>query len=280
MSAVTVGVLHPGAMGASVVSALVQTGQSVLWDPTHRSEATIKRATAAGAQACESLAELCERCDVLISVCPPENALELAVSIADLNYLGVYVDVNAISPGTAMQIALRFPRRFVDGGIIGPPATKSGTTRLYLSGPGAREIALHFDTSLLEARVLDGGETAASALKMCYAAWTKGSAALLLNSRALAEALGVGQALDTEWEISQPGVLERAQATAGTIAPKAWRFEGEMDQIAATFAATGLPAGFHGGAADFYARLTQFKGQNRVSLADLLASLTEGLDRQ
>ena len=275
MSAVSVGVLHPGAMGATVVSALVQIGQSVLWDSTHRSEATIRRAEEAGAQACESLAELCERCDVLISVCPPENALELAISIADLNYLGRYVDVNAVSPGTAMQIALLFPDRFVDGGIIGPPATTSGTTRLYLSGPGAPEIVQLFDTSLLEARVLDGSETAASALKMCYAAWTKGSAALLLNSRALAEALGVGQALDTEWAISQPRVLERAQTTATGTAPKAWRFAGEMDQIAATFAATGLPDGFHEGAADFYGRLTQFKDQNGVSLADLLAALTE-----
>jgi hypothetical protein len=127
-----------------------------------------------------------------------------------------------------------------------------------VSGPAATEVAALFAPTDLEAVVLAGDVAAASALKMCYAAWTKGTSALLLAIRAAAAAHGVEAALVAEWERTQPGLAARSQAAAGT-ARKAWRFAGEMDQIAACFAEAGLPDGFAGAAAELYRRLAIFK---------------------
>ena len=103
------------------------------------------------------------------------------------------------------------------------------------------------------------GVGAASALKMCYAAFTKGSSALLLAVRALAESNGVTGELLAEWDISQPGLATRSANTAKSTSPKAWRFAGEMREIAATFRAADLPDGFHQAAADLYARMAALK---------------------
>lgn len=268
-----VGVLHPGAMGASVVQALTANGHEVFWSQVSRSNETRTRALAAGAKSCASLAELCDLCEVIVSVCPPESATELAEEVAAQQFTGLFADVNAISPVRVLQISKQFPDSYVDGGIIGPPALKPGTTRLYLSGSRASEVHQLFGESVLEPVILTGALTAASALKMCYASWTKGSAALLLNTRALAEALDIGDSLEAEWERSQAGTLARARATVAGTAPKAWRFSGEMEEIANTFAAAGLPDGFHQGAADFYERLAEFKDQSGVSLADMFELL-------
>ena len=120
-----------------------------------------------------------------------------------------------------------------------------------------------------------GGGAAASALKMCYAAWSKGNTALLLSVRALAERYSVGAELEDEWGLSQPGALRRLEAAASAVAPKAGRFAGEMREIADTYERGGLPRSFHDGAADFYAELATFKNRQGVSLADILTHLQE-----
>ena len=97
---------------------------------------------------------------------------------------------------------------------------------------------------------------AASAVKMAYASWTKGSAALLLAARALARAEGVEETLLAEWGISQPGLEERSARAAGSAAAKGWRWIAEMEEIAATMAAAGLPEGFHQAAAEIYRRFS------------------------
>ena len=89
---------------------------------------------------------------------------------------------------------------------------------------------------------------------MAYAAWTKGSAALLLTVRALARAEGVEETLLAEWGISQPGLEARSAGAAGAAAAKGWRWIAEMEEIAATMAAVGLPEGFHQAAAEIYRR--------------------------
>ena len=138
-----------------------------------------------------------------------------------------------------------------DGGGAGrrrhhrPAASRAGTTRLYLAGPRAGEIASLFKGSALETVEMPGDVGTASALKMAYAAWTKGSSALLIAVRALAIREGVDGALRAEWERSQPGLGGRSESAVAANAKKAWRFVGEMEEIAATFAAAGLPAGFH-----------------------------------
>jgi len=260
-------------MGATVVAALASSGRRVLWCDDKRSSATMERAADAGAQRCGSLAEFGERCDLIISVCPPEFASEVADGVNNAGFTGAFLDANAISPARCVAIAGLFEERFIDGGIIGPPALRPGTTRLYLAGESAEAVAQVFANSPLEAIAMREAVPAASALKMCYAAWTKGSSALLLSTVALAQSLGVGDALSAEWELSQQGTSRRAAATATGVAPKAWRFAAEMSEIADTYEAADLPRGFHEGAMQLYQALAQFKDSPEASLHEVLGTL-------
>lgn len=149
---------------------------------------------------------------------------------------------------------------------------------MYLSGNNANVVAGLFTGAALEGIAIpqaQGNEAAASALKMAYAAYTKGHSALLLATNAVAHNSGVLDVLRSEWEQSLPGLSQRSEITANAISPKAWRFVGEMQEISATFAGAGLPAGFHNGAAEFYARLSEFKDQPPASLDDLLDVLAQ-----
>jgi 3-hydroxyisobutyrate dehydrogenase-like beta-hydroxyacid dehydrogenase len=258
MRARSVGVIHPGAMGVTVALAARSTGSGVLCTSEGRSGETLDRANAAGLVVMSTLAEVVNESDVLISVCPPSAALALAQAVSDLGFSGTYLDANAVAPTTMRAVSELFGD-FVDGGIVGPPATRPATTRLFLSGENAAKVGSIFQESNLEPVVLDAGAGAASALKMCYAAWTKGTSAMLLAIRALATFEGVDEALLVEWARSQPGLVGRAEAMAPAVSAKAWRFSGEMAEIASTFSAAGLPADFHVGAADIYDRLASLK---------------------
>jgi hypothetical protein len=130
----------------------------------------------------------------------------------------------------------------------------------------------------LEARVIGDEPGAASALKMCYAAYTKGTAALLLAVVAAAQATGVATALSAEWERSQRDLPDRVTATARGSAPKAWRWVGEMDEIASTFADVGLPDGFHRAAAEVFSRLADLKDTDAAT--DDVTALLLGDGRQ
>jgi 3-hydroxyisobutyrate dehydrogenase-like beta-hydroxyacid dehydrogenase len=257
----TVGLLHPGEMGASIGAALRRAGVEVLWVSAGRGPATQRRAQAADLTQVGTLPALVARSQVVVSICPPHAAVEVASTVAALGFGGIFVDANAVAPTTARALGAVVERaggRFVDGDLIGGPVRAGGATRLYLSGPAAGEVAALFAPTDLEAVALGDDVAAASALKMCYAAWTKGSSALLLAIRAAAAVYGVEEALLAEWARSQPGLAARSQAAAGT-ARKAWRFEGEMDQVAAGFAEAGLPDGFARAAAELYRRLAAFK---------------------
>jgi len=200
---------------------------------------------------------------VILSVVPPHGAADLARAVAAFGFGGLYVDANAVAPATAREIGRVVEAagaRFVDGGIIGP-ATRSrrGATRVYLSGPAATEIAPLFAAGPLEAVVLDAPAGAASAVKMAYAGWNKGGQALLAAIRAFAIAEGVDAALLAEWKISQPDVHARSERAVHDNARKAWRFVGEMEEIARSLAAVGLPPAFHEAAREIYARLADYK---------------------
>ena len=255
-----VALLNPGNMGATIGAAV--NGARVLWVSNGRSEGTRQRALKAGLVEVESLAEAIRESDAVLSVCPPHAAEDVAQSVAELGFAGLYVDANAISRATAERVGEVVGKggaTFVDGGIIGPPVTKPGRTRLYLSGAGAEGVAELFSGSMLDARVIAGDPGAASALKMTYAAWTKGSDALILAIRALAAREGVEEALLQEWAGSHPNLGPKSERAASVAAPKGWRYVGEMEEIAASFEAAGLPAGFHKAAADLYRRLAPFK---------------------
>jgi 3-hydroxyisobutyrate dehydrogenase-like beta-hydroxyacid dehydrogenase len=252
----TIGVLHPGAMGAAVGAALVSTGHQVIWASEDRSPQTCQRAREAGLRDVLSVEALIAESETVLSICPPDAAVQVALSAAGLH--GTFVDANAISPDTSRRIGEIIGDAYVDAGIVGPPPVRAGTTRLYLAGPGAAGVAGHFLDTPMEPRVINGaGPTAASALKMVYAAWTKGSAALLLAIEQTALADGVAEQLHAEWELSQPQLGDRLAAAHRSADAKGWRWEGEMRQIAATFVAAGEPGGFHEAAASVFSRATR-----------------------
>jgi 3-hydroxyisobutyrate dehydrogenase-like beta-hydroxyacid dehydrogenase len=252
----TVGLLHPGEMGAAVGGSLIPLGHEVLWDPAGRSRATTGRALAAGLTGV-SFDRLIARSSVIFSICPPHAALDVARQVAATGYTGCYVDANAISVATAEQVSAIVTgagATYVDGGIVGAPPEVAGHTRLYLSGPHASQVRPLFSRSRLDARIAEGPPYAASAVKMAYAAWTKGSSALLLAARALARAGGVERTLLTEWSLSQPNLTAQSERSATAAAAKGWRWVGEMEEIAASMSAAGLPDGFHEAAAEIYDR--------------------------
>jgi 3-hydroxyisobutyrate dehydrogenase-like beta-hydroxyacid dehydrogenase len=249
-----VGVLHPGEMGSAVAGALRGRGETVLWASAGRSEATAERARQADLEDAGDVAELCSRCDVLLSICPPHAALDVAQAAS--GFAGTYVDANAISPETARTIA-SIHGRFVDGGIVGPPPLDAGRTRLYLSGGEAEAIAGLFAGTAVDARVISAEPGAASALKAAYAGWTKGRAALLLTQRALARAEGVEDVLLEEWRLSLPELEEEYASAQHSGHRKGWRWVGEMEEIARSMDAHDLPTGFHEAAADVFRHISR-----------------------
>jgi 3-hydroxyisobutyrate dehydrogenase-like beta-hydroxyacid dehydrogenase len=276
MTQETIALLHPGEMGAAVGACLAERGSRVVWASAGRGAATRSRAEASGLVDLGSLERALAAAEITLSVCPPHGALALAREVAKLKFRGVFVDANAVSPETARSIGRAVEAagaRFVDGGIIGPPPVEGGRTRLYLAGGAAGEVAAAFTGSRLQAIALEGAAGAASALKACYAAWTKGSIALLAAIRALAAHEGVEAALLAEWKISQPGLDKRSE-TVTVQARKAWRWVHEMEEIAASFEAAGLPGGFQLAAAELYRRLEGFKdGTSPPTLAEVIEAL-------
>jgi 3-hydroxyisobutyrate dehydrogenase-like beta-hydroxyacid dehydrogenase len=254
MAGQCIGIVHPGQMGMVVAVSAKNSGNEVFWVSENRSADTRERASQAGLADAGTLGELCEVCPVIVSVCPPEFAEEIGEQVARHSYRGTYVDANAISPDRTRRIAQKLAAqgaRFVDGGIIGPPAVTRNRTWLYLSGDGAAEVASCFSAGPIETEVLEGGIGRASALKMCFAAYSKGSIALASAVLAAAENLEVLEDLKRQWARSGPSLpeLEREIARA---APKAWRFVAEVIEIANTFEGAGLPPGFHQAAAEIF----------------------------
>lgn len=270
-----IALLHPGEMGAAVGACLVAAGRRVLWVADGRSPATAARAAAAGLVACPRLGAALDAAGIVLSICPPHGALDLARTVAEAGFRGLYVDANAVAPTTVRAIAAIVETagaQFVDGGIIGPPPTAPGRTRLYLAGPSVETVSRLFAGTNLAPVIVDGAVGTASALKMAYAAWTKGTTALLGDIRALAQAEGVEGALLDEWALSQPGLVADSDAVA-TKARKAWRWVAEMEEIARSFESVGLPGGFHHASGEIFARLAAFKDVAAPSLDQVLAAL-------
>ncbi|HEY7556966.1 MAG TPA: DUF1932 domain-containing protein [Candidatus Binatia bacterium] len=274
----TIALLHPGNMGVTIGAAAATSGARVIWASDQRGEATRKRANQAGLVDVGSLDDALRQSDMVLSVCPPHAAVDVAESVAERKFNGLYVDANAVSRATAErigEIVSRAGASFVDGGIIGSPVKQAGTTRLYLSGARAREVAQVFSKSMLDARAIGTKSGAASALKVAYAAWTKGTDAMLLAIRTYAAHEGVDDALLEEWRISQPQLEKRCDRAAAVATPKAWRYVGEMEEIAEAFEKAGLPGGFHKAAAELCERLESFK--DRTDPAPTIAEVIETL---
>lgn len=274
-----IGILHPGEMGISIAAAAQHSGHQVHWASAGRSAESQARAAKFGLVDLYTVEKLCAECALLISVCPPHSAEAVAHQVIAAGFAGLYLDANAISPQRAGQIGQALAAAgidFVDGGIIGGPAWEPGRTWLYLSGPRASEVAQHFAGSPLATGVLGPEPGKASALKMCYAAYTKGTTALLAAILATAKNLGVREALFQQWNRDEAGTADKHAKRVCQVTAKAWRFAGEMEEIAATFAGAGVPGEFHAGAAILYRRLAQFKDARPApSLEEVLGALLQ-----
>lgn len=277
-----VGIINPGAMGISIAASLKSAGQDVGWCSARRSQASRQRAAEHGLRDLETLAKLCESCAVIICVCPPHAAESVAEAVIEAGFAGIYCDGNAIAPQKARSIGDKLASAgitFVDGSIIGPPAWQARTTRFYLSGPAADEIAALFAGTVTEAVVIGGQIGQASALKMAFAAGTKGATALVTAILGVAESLGVREDLEREWALRDPESVRQKQNQARNVTAKAWRFAGEMQEIAATFESAGIPPGFFVAAHELYERLAIFKDADDVpELEDVLGALVDDPD--
>jgi 3-hydroxyisobutyrate dehydrogenase-like beta-hydroxyacid dehydrogenase len=278
MTSAILGLLHPGDMGTSVGLAAQSNGARVVWAADGRTVATAQRATAAGFEPLPDLGAVVARSHVIVSVCPPHAAEALAQKVVAVGFRGLYIDANAICPDRARRIATLVTTaggRFVDGGIIGNPPRGPGETRLYLSGPDAEQAAALFRGTLQEPVVVGPEPGTASALKMVYAAWNKGQIALRLAVAALARREGVEGAFTAEWARSQPGLMERTRGDAIRVPAKAWRWIGEMQEIASTFERAGLPSGFHEASGAIYEFLTRFKDAEPPNFDEVMAAMLE-----
>jgi len=156
MTKETVGILHPGAMGVSVAASAKNTGHTVYWASECRSPQTHERAEKVGLMDIHRIARLCNECSVIVSVCPPDAAEDVAQEVIDHDFTGIYLDANAISPQRTTRIGKAMADagvEFVDGGIIGGPAWKPESTWLYLSGKEAQRAAACFSAGPLETSV-------------------------------------------------------------------------------------------------------------------------------
>lgn len=277
------GILHPGEMGLSVAASAQNSGHTVYWVSEGRSPQTVERAVRLALIDAHSLAKLCETCSVIVSVCPPDAAEAVANSVLSQGFTGLYVDMNAISPQRAIRIGETMTARgarFVDGAIIGGPAWKAHTTWLYLSGEEAQSVADCFSAGPLETCVIGAAIGKASALKMCFAAYSKGTTALLCAVVAASEALGVREELEQQWSRDGSNFAEQASQKVRQVTAKAWRFTGEMEEIAATLSAAGVPGDFHNAAANIYRRMADFKEAPMLpTLEEVLTALLQDVGK-
>jgi 3-hydroxyisobutyrate dehydrogenase-like beta-hydroxyacid dehydrogenase len=254
----TVAIMSPGDMGHAVAALLRGHDLRVITCVDGRSARTRALAEQAGVETVAGDDSLVREADLLLSILVPAQAENLARRIAAALERTrtelLYVDCNAIAPQTARRIGALVEAagaRFVDAGIIGPPPGAGTRTPIYASGAHARDFAA-LRAFGLDVRPIGERPGDASAVKMCYAALTKGTTALMTELAVAAERLGVAAVLRQELAESQPAARERMANTVPAMIPKAHRWVGEMEEIASTFAACGLTPKTYLGAAEIY----------------------------
>ena len=271
-----IGVISPGDMGVSIAASAINNGNHVYWASEGRGAETRERAAEHNLIDVGTLAELCKQCSIILSVVPPSAAEQVASEVSAQRFAGTFADLNAISPQRAQRIGQTLEQSgiaFVDGGIVGPPAWQPKTTWLCLAGKRSSTIANCFTNGPLQTEILGDRVGDASALKMCYGAYTKGHTALIAGVLGTAENLGVHDALKRRWADDGSGLDRNAAARVARITDRAWRWVGEMEEIAATFESANMPRGFHEAARDIYRRLAPFKDQPRPDPEAVLEAL-------
>jgi len=268
-----VAVIAPGMMGSGVGGRLVQNGIEVRTSLAGRSEASVARARAAGMV--DAPDEQIAAVDIILSIVPPGDALGLAERLVPVLRAAarkpVYVDCNALNPGTVLRIARVIEETgttFVDGGIIGgPPAPGSKGTRIYLSGAGAPLVAV-LEQYGLEMPIQPGPIGAASAMKMSYAGITKGFTALGAAMMLAATRAGTAEDLKQELRASQPALFGWLTRSMPRMYSKAYRWVAEMEEIAQFVGEDPAGRQFYEAAARLYERIAEdHEGANRETAA-------------
>jgi 3-hydroxyisobutyrate dehydrogenase-like beta-hydroxyacid dehydrogenase len=252
-------------MGAGIGRRLSENGVAVRTSLLGRSRASAERAEAAGMHPVAD--EAIANCAIILSIVPPAEALGLAWRLAPFlartEHHPLYIDCNAISPGTTLRVGAALAEtgvRFVDGGIIGgPPQPGKPGPSLYVSG--------------LVVKRLDGRIGSASALKMSYAGITKGLTALASAMILAASRNGSAEALRAELAESQPQLLQRFETSLPDMAPKAYRWVAEMEEIAAFAGEDASIRRIYEGIAALYAELAADQAGDRSEAALLHAFL-------
>jgi len=259
----TVGIMSPGDMGSAVGQVLAKHGLRVIAALGERSARTRALAAEAGIADVGTLENLVREADLVMSILDPDAAIVAAQRVAEaMRSAGakpLFADCNSIAVQSARKIgeimnAVGAP--FAEASIIGAPPRVPNKTRVYASGPHAQEFA-QLNQFGLNVRVLGLEEGKAKAIKICYATVTKGTQALLTESFVSAKRLGVFDVLTTELETSQKALLKFAQDGLQQMPPKAHRWIGEMNELAATYQRIGLTPRMLAGAADMYRDVSQ-----------------------
>ena len=254
----TIGILSPGDMGHSVGQVLGSRGLRVIACLRGRSERTRLLANGAHITDVSTYQRLVTEADIILSILVPARAKQVAQvvarAIAETKAELFYADCNAIAPTTAREIRDVITvagGRFIDASIIGPPPRNECVTRFYASGPDAEFLA-ELNEFGLNITVLGEQIGQASAIKMCYAALTKGVTALGTELLTAAEILGVSEPLKQEFQLSQPALYGYLERQLPRMPMKSLRWIGEMREIAKTFQRAGLTPKIFAGAGDVY----------------------------
>ena len=257
----SIGITSPGDMGQGVAMCIKALGFNVCMASDGRSERTRALGEKAGLTDCRSLEKLVQTCDMVLSVLDPgaavTNAKAVAAACKATNRKIVFVECNAIAPNTMHEITGIMQAvgcTVVDAGIVGPPPRNNAKQRFFVSGPHA-SLMNRINGPQINVRVAGEKIGDASAVKMCYAALTKGSIALGTELLIAARKLGVDQVVEAEFKSSQAQLHESVLNRAAGMPFKAYRWVPEMNEIAKTFEGAGLTPRIFQGAADMYAQI-------------------------
>ncbi len=261
MAEPTIGIVSPGAMGSAVGRAYAAGGARVVATVAGRSVRT--RELAHGLELLRDLDEVVRRAEIVVSIVPPEHAAAVAADIAAaarrVDADPLVADLNAIAPATVRAIQTQLAGSgldLVDGSISGGPPHADGSTRIYLSGARAAELAA-WPAPGIDARLVGLEVGSASAVKMSTASVYKGTVGLLAHALLAAHANDVLPYVLDDLRESDLGLVERAASSIGRAATKAERYVGEMREIATTQESAGLPRELFDGFAELYAALAR-----------------------
>ena len=280
----TIAILSPGSMGSAVGQALRESGYDVVTNLDGRSQRTRVLAEEAGFRAVSGIDSIVEEADLVMSILVPSEAIsvarEAAAAMKRTGASPAYADCNAVSPDTARELGGIIEAagcRFIDAGIIGGPPGSGSPPRFYASGPHEAVIG-ELDGKGIIVPLLGGDVGRASAIKMCYASLTKGVSALQTAALVAAHRLGLSSELEDEMSSSQANVLAQMQSVIG-LPGKAFRWVGEMEEIAATFESVGVTGNFHHGAAEIFRMVAESPlGDERPETIDPNRTLQETVE--